>query len=133
MFTPASVFEMRAQIGSEYIFLVSLVFVVVATSILQTFKDTEINMALSSARLACAEMASKNSSLQCYVLGYSLAADSPMVNITPQLSSTYSAYNQSELRSLSLEKMAEVFRPDNVTAVGNCTNAAYYSYCVMFS
>ena len=125
---------MRAQIGSEYAFLMSLVFVLVATSILQTFKDTEINFALSSARLACAEMASRNSSLQCYVIGYALKAASPMVNITPQISSSYSLFNKSELVNLSLEKMAEVFKPDNATAVtGTCTNAAYYSYCMLFA
>ena len=125
---------MRGQIGSEYIFLVSLVFVIIASSILQTFKDTEINLALSSARLACTEMASRNSSLQCFVIGYTLTANSPIVNITPQLSSSYSPVDKEVLANLSLEKMAEVFKPDNATGfTGNCSNAAYYSYCVIFA
>jgi hypothetical protein len=123
---------MRGQVGPEYIFLLSLVFVVAATSILQSFKDVEINIALSSARLACTEMASRNSSLACFVIGYSVGSTPPVVNITPQLSSDYSAFNKTELKNLILTNMDRVFRPERTTDTAvDWTWAAYYNYSVV--
>ncbi|MFH1200119.1 MAG: hypothetical protein V1708_03570 [Candidatus Micrarchaeota archaeon] len=122
---------MRGQVGPEYIFLLSLVFIVAATSILQSFKDVEINLALSSARLACTEMASRNSSLECFVLGYSIGSAPPQVNITPQLASYYSAANKTELKNLILTNMNRIFRPEAATDTSvNWTWAAYYNYSI---
>ncbi|MFH1106444.1 MAG: hypothetical protein V1787_00960 [Candidatus Micrarchaeota archaeon] len=122
---------MRGQIGAEYVFLLALVFVIVATSILQTFRDIEINLALSTARMSCSELASQNSSLQCFVMGYSVG-DS-VVNITPQLSSYYSAGDKEDLKNLTLVKLNEVFHPDAVADTNSeCAPAAYYNYCLVF-
>ena len=122
---------MRGQIGAEYVFLLALVFVIVATSILQSFRDIEINLALSSARMSCSEIAAQNSSLQCFVMGYSVGES--QVNITPQLSSYYSAADRNDLKNLTIHRMNEVFHPDlPADTQTNCLPAAYYTYCVEF-
>ncbi len=124
---------MRGQVGTEYVFLVSLVFVLVASAVLQSFKDAEINLGLSAARLSCQELASRNSSLGCYILGYQVDERVQKVNVTPQITTAYAAYNKSELKNLTLYRWSQIYRPDAAPNYSSdCFRAAYFEYCVVF-
>ncbi|MBU1196891.1 hypothetical protein KJ765_00105 [Candidatus Micrarchaeota archaeon] len=125
---------MRAQIGAEYIFLVALVFVLVSASVLQSFKDSEINLGLSGARLACQEFAAKHSEFDCYILGYSVDETLRQVNITPQLSFDYTVNDRQALKDLMLYRWSQIFRPDSDPDYAiNCYRAAYFDYCYTYN
>ena len=119
--------KMRAQAATEYMFFVALVFVLAATMMFNSFRNSETTIALASARLACDEMASVNSSLPCYFVNYTVNARD--FNIYPNVSRYYTADQREALKNKSLENIRDVFRKGELIS-GNCFASFFYNYCV---
>ncbi|HLC48119.1 MAG TPA: hypothetical protein VJI13_03515 [Candidatus Norongarragalinales archaeon] len=119
----------RAQTAAEYVMLVALIFVLIAAMMLQSFRQQEITLAISAARLACTEYSSINSSVSCYEIRYFYAGIAN-VTISP-VTNILGNYQKDELQNRIIANMGAVFNPKNIKS-GKCYIAPNYSYCIEF-
>ncbi|MFH1258106.1 MAG: hypothetical protein ABIG96_01635 [Candidatus Micrarchaeota archaeon] len=120
---------LKAQSAAEYVTLMALVFVLVASLMLVAFRQQEANLALSSARISCMEYSGRNSSIACYEMRYYYTGPQN-ITIVP-VSDVVAQYQRDELTAIMVENWGQIFKP-GTTPAGKCLTAAYYSYCVAF-
>ena len=121
---------MRGQSAGEYVLVAVLVLVMVSTVMLGAFKQAEIDLAISSVRLACMEMTASDATLQCRTIGY--ADTGTEITITPGTTRTLTNSEQTTFTNLALSKMREVFHKGQAPTPGNCFFASFNLYCIEF-
>ncbi|MFH1751294.1 MAG: hypothetical protein ABH863_06440 [Candidatus Micrarchaeota archaeon] len=119
----------RAQSAAEYVTLLALVFVLVASLMLVSFRQQEVTLAIASARLGCIEFSELNSSNSCYEIRY-FYVGSGNVTISP-ITNIASPVQKAELQAQIVSNLASVFNPAKQVS-GKCYSAPNYSYCVEF-
>lgn len=120
---------LKGQSAAEYVTLVALVFVLVASLILISFRQQELTLALASTRLACIDYSSLNSSVTCREVRYYYVG-SQNVTIVP-VTDGLGPNEKEGLRKQIISNYVSIFRPGATTA-GSCFVASFYSFCLSF-
>ncbi len=130
-------FLRRAQTVVEFVLLVGAVLVLVAALLTQGFKQSEINVALASARIAAANFSHSNPAFKLSYVNYSVDEPAKKVLLRPKFYNfsagavSYAAANGS-VNAGAVYSLQQVFHPASASAftVGNCMRASYYEYCI---
>ncbi|MBI5224419.1 hypothetical protein HY989_00960 [Candidatus Micrarchaeota archaeon] len=123
---------MKAQTSAEYVTLVALIFVLVASLMLVGFRQQELTLAIASVRLACIDYSSTNPNLACNEIRYYYVG-AQNVTVVPISQTQLSANQQLMFQSKIMDAWSAVFKPQNGAPPGKCFVAAYYSYCIQFT
>lgn len=121
----------RAQTAAEFVALVALIFVLVASMMLTSFRQQEVTLALSSARLGCISFTSQNSTYVCTEIRYFYMGTQNVTIVPLTVPTLTDTAGKTILTRNMLEKMASVFRPPPSVS-GSCYTAAYYTYCIAY-
>lgn len=121
---------LKAQSAAEYVTLIAMIFVLVASLMLVAFRQQEVTLALAASRVACTEYNSFNTSVNCFEMKY-FYVGGQNVTIVPY-TNTKSADINNEIQKAMLRNLVNVFRPGS-TVPGHCFSAGYYSYCYFFA
>ncbi|MFH0972165.1 MAG: hypothetical protein V1835_06385 [Candidatus Micrarchaeota archaeon] len=127
----------RAQTAAEYVTLLALMFVLVASLMLVSFRQQELTLALTAARLGCNDYSATTyaayqwaanttecSEIRYYYVGAQNVTIVPISNVLLQS-------EKDALQLQILKNIVSVFQPGALPS-GRCYTAAYYSYCIAF-
>ena len=126
----------RSQTVVEFVLLVGAVLVFVAALMTQGFKQSEINVALASARISAANFSSVNPAFKLSYVNYSVDEAAKKVLLRPKFYN-YSSGGDAGAANNSVKvgaiySLQQVFHPASASAftAGNCVRASYYEYCI---
>ncbi len=127
---------MKAQTSGEFVLILGLIIVFVATVMVIGFRNSEINLALSATRLAANEYAIQNPNYVVTSIDYAVDEANRKVGVFPLFffrngSKMAAGGDNDSFVAIGVEKLRRTFHPNRTTViVGNCFPASYYAYCV---
>jgi len=125
----------RAQTSVEYMLALALTIVLVAAIMVTGFKELELDLALSAARMGGTDFTAKNSNYTLGRIDFRVNEITNTVNVTPRFhfrgASTASGADATDAGDLCFQKMRSVFHPEEAGAsADNCFDAPYRRYCI---
>jgi len=125
----------RAQTSVEYMLALALTIVLVASIMVTGFKELELDLTLSAARMGGTDFTAKNSNYTLGRIDFRVNEMTNTVNVTPRFHfrgiGTASAADATDANTLCFMKMQSVFHPELSNATADyCFDAPYRRYCI---
>ncbi|MFA6329132.1 MAG: hypothetical protein WCX64_00415 [Candidatus Micrarchaeia archaeon] len=125
----------RAQTSVEYMMAIAMTIVLVAAIMVTGFKELELDLSLSAARMGGTDFTAKSGNYTLGRIDFTINDTQNLVNVTPHFylrgASSVSDADRAYASALCFLKMRSVFSPGEANLTADyCFDAPYRRYCV---
>ena len=127
--------KVRAQTSVEYMLAIAMTITFVAAIMVGGFRELELDLALSAARMGGSDFTAINSNYTLGQINFTVNEETNVIDVQPYFflrgAIAVSAAELTEAKTMCFDKMRRVFRPgESEPSADYCFDATYRRYCV---